>query len=153
MIENKKLNDLLERSKQNKRAGFNLPVNYFDVLQKQLANKKDQQDEAKVIPLASGPGRMAAGLMVAASFLAIIMLVYIPSDSESLNTQISFINYSTDDLNSYLEDNLDEMDLMAYADESDYSILLNSNEFKGIENNSIEEFLVDEIDFDEIYNN
>ena len=156
MNNRKNIESILEQSKQNK-GGFKLPEGYFDQLQQDVSAKVQNKQEAKVVALPKGPGRSFAALLIAASFAMIFILVQ-PSfqTAQSSDVTFSFSEYSTDEINGYLEENTDEYDLIAFVETADFEIINESSELSNLEDKSLSDFLIDEsVDFDlnEIYSN
>lgn len=156
MIQDDNIRKLLERSKEKApKSGFAVPEEYFDQLHKRTMQNISGKDTAKVVAMPSGPGRGVAALLIAASFAAVLFLVNIaPAEKTPENNALT--DYSAEMINDYLEENMDEMELMAYADEVNISLLSEgSNALSEIQSNTISDFLMsesEEADWNELYN-
>lgn len=150
----KNIASILEQSKQNK-GGFKLPEDYFDQLQHDVSAKINEQ-QTEVVSIPKGPGKLVAALLIAASFAMIFVLVKPSLLSTDNSSSLSFAEYSSDEINEYLEENSEAYDLIAFADNSDFDLFSESNELSNIEENSLGDFLIDEseeFDLNEFYSN
>ncbi|MEX0812167.1 MAG: hypothetical protein WD048_08105 [Chitinophagales bacterium] len=155
MTQNKDIKKLLERTKAKApKSGLTVPGNYFEQLQERVMQNVLDQNTTKVVPIAHGPGKNVAALLIAASFATVLFLVNMGSDKIKSENPV-LMDYTTEVINDYLEKNTSEIELMAYADEIEMSLIANNdNELSGIQSKMIGDFLMsesDESDLGEFY--
>lgn len=149
MNHNTEIKKLLEKSKSN--SGFTVPKQYFEQMQTQVTAKLDS--ETKVVPIAKGPGRYAAIGLVAAAF-AVVFILLNNSEFKQDNMPLNFADISSDTLGEYMAENLDETEWLAFANESDFNFTSsNKNIFSSIESSNIGDFLMNEMDEEDFFEN
>lgn len=150
MSKNINIQDLLEQSKKSD-SGLKVPNGYFENFRADVLDNIKSADRNTKQKEIRGPGRFVAAMLIAASFSAVFLLVNF--NLNFIQTQNSNdIYFSAEAINEYLEDNIDDIEIFAYADNMDMSLFNNSSngEIDNIQSNSINEFLIEESDYSEI---
>lgn len=129
--------------------GFNVPNNYFDSVENNVLNKLDFSitNTPKVIPLKNNFIRKFIPISVAASLLLFFGISLLNNEKPNLN------NIASNEIEIWIEDNLDQIDSYVISDVYSDTILENTSDIFNdddiinyLENsNSNTEFIINEL--------